>query len=172
MGSESSLRDFSALDAARAHTQLLRRAVHHRLHCLQIHVPTPPRNVVRVRNVIAKARPFPQISQICAIVQLQVFECFRSRLEPPERAQRHALSRCRIFSISAPSVRHRAAPAAPASARLSRMRQRVARLRQGTKTGCPILAVILSEARLSGRSRRTCFLELWRRVGITNPNPL
>ena len=49
--------DFAGLDAARAHAQPLGRAVDHRLHRLQIHVPGTARHVVRVRDVVAEARP-------------------------------------------------------------------------------------------------------------------
>src|SRR6202020_1552518 len=60
------LGDFSALDAARADAQPLRRSVHHCLHSLQVHVPAPTGDVVRVRDVIAKARPFAaDVASLC-----------------------------------------------------------------------------------------------------------
>ena len=60
------LGDFSTLDAACADAQPLRRSVHHCLHRLQVHVPTPAGDVVRVRDVIAKARPFAaDVASLC-----------------------------------------------------------------------------------------------------------
>jgi hypothetical protein len=68
MGARRVLRlgDFAALDAACANAQSLGRSVHNRFHCLQVHVPAPPGNVVRVRDVIAKTRPFAaDIASLC-----------------------------------------------------------------------------------------------------------
>src|ERR1700734_3386293 len=60
------LRDFARLDAARTNTQPLGSAVDHRLDCLQIHVPAAARDVVRVRNVVAVARPFAaDVASLC-----------------------------------------------------------------------------------------------------------
>jgi hypothetical protein len=63
---ELSLGDLPGLDAACAHPNPLRRAVHQSLYRLQIHVPPPPRHVVRVGNVIAKLRPFAaNVAYLC-----------------------------------------------------------------------------------------------------------
>jgi hypothetical protein len=60
------LRDFSALDAACADAQPLRSAVHYCLDCLQVHVPASTGDVVRVRDVIAEARPFAaDVASLC-----------------------------------------------------------------------------------------------------------
>jgi len=60
------LGDLSALDAGCAHAQPLGRAVDHRLDHLQVHVPTPARHVVRVRDVIAVARTLAaDIANLC-----------------------------------------------------------------------------------------------------------
>jgi len=49
-----------------AHPDPLGRAINKRLHRLQIHIPPSPRNIVRVRNVIAKLRAFPaNIAYLC-----------------------------------------------------------------------------------------------------------
>lgn len=60
------LGDFAALDATGADAQLFGLAVYQRLDCLQIHVPGPPRDVVGVRDIIAKPRAFPaDIAYLC-----------------------------------------------------------------------------------------------------------
>ena len=65
-GCLSGLRYLPGLDAARAHTNPLRRAIHKSLHRLQIHVPPAPRHIVRVRNVISELRPFAaNVAYLC-----------------------------------------------------------------------------------------------------------
>ena len=60
------LGDFAALDATGAHAQAFGRTVDHRLYLLQVHVPAPAGDVVRVRDVISKLRPFAaNITYLC-----------------------------------------------------------------------------------------------------------
>src|SRR5579863_4260622 len=66
------LRNFASLDAAGAHANALGIAIDQRLHCLQVDVPAPLRYVVRVRNVVAKLRPFAaNITYLCHFNLLQ-----------------------------------------------------------------------------------------------------
>ena len=62
----SGLGDLAALDAACTHPDPLGVAVHQRLHCLQIHAPAPPCDVVGVRDVVAELRAFPaDVAYLC-----------------------------------------------------------------------------------------------------------
>ena len=53
-----SLGDFARLDAACADANPFRNAVDQSLYRLQIYIPAAAGHIVRVRNVIAKLRPF------------------------------------------------------------------------------------------------------------------
>ena len=53
------LGDLAFLDTAGANPEPLGVAVHQRLHCLQIHAPATPGDVVGVRDIIAELRAFP-----------------------------------------------------------------------------------------------------------------
>jgi hypothetical protein len=75
------LGDLSALDAAGANPDPLGCAVHERLDSLQIHVPAATRHVVRVRDVIAKLRPFAaNIAYLCHDFTPISFRFCRDRL--------------------------------------------------------------------------------------------
>lgn len=50
------LDDLAGLDATGADANALVRCIHPGLHCLQIDVPPPPRDVVGVRDVVAELR--------------------------------------------------------------------------------------------------------------------
>ena len=81
------LRDLTGLDAAGAHANALRIAVHQRLYRLQVHVPAPPRHIVRVRNIIAKLRPFAaNITYLCHLNLLQTCLQFPHQPELPKAA--------------------------------------------------------------------------------------
>ena len=61
-----SLGDLATLDAAGADADALGGAIHEGLHSLQIHVPTAPRNVVCVRDVVTELRAFAaNIAYLC-----------------------------------------------------------------------------------------------------------
>ena len=63
------LLDLARLDAAGADPNALRGAVHHSLDRLQIHIPAPLGHVMRVRNVVAKLRPFAaNITYLCHLI--------------------------------------------------------------------------------------------------------
>ena len=58
--------DFSALDAACANADALGLAVDQCLDCLQIDVPAPLGDVVRVRNVVTELRAFAaNVAYLC-----------------------------------------------------------------------------------------------------------
>lgn len=60
------LLDLAALDATGTHADALGGAVHHRLHRLKVHIPAALGHVVRVRNIVAKLRPFAaNITYLC-----------------------------------------------------------------------------------------------------------
>jgi len=62
----SGLDDLAGLQTAAADAQPLVAAAHLRLHRVKIHVPAPPRHVVRVRDVVSKLRAFAaNITNLC-----------------------------------------------------------------------------------------------------------
>jgi len=104
---ELRLCDFSALDAARAHAQPLGRAIHQHLHRLQIHVPPAARQIVRMRNVIAEARPFTaDIANLChrPTPNLSVFSGGRGAYSQA----RHHLAESSVYQSLPPAISHHA----------------------------------------------------------------
>jgi len=62
------LDDLAGLQAAAANPQPLRPAIHLRLHRVQIHIPAPLRNVVRMRNVVSKLRTLAaNVANLCHV---------------------------------------------------------------------------------------------------------
>jgi hypothetical protein len=76
------LLDLAALDAARAHANPFRRAIHQSLNGLQIHVPATLGYVVRVRNVVSELRPFAaNITYLCHFNSSKLVFRFPRQLE-------------------------------------------------------------------------------------------
>jgi hypothetical protein len=76
-GDFSAFGDFAALDACGAHTQLFGSSVYQSLYGLQVYVPAAARDVVRVRNVVAKARTFAaDVASLCHVPNSSFFNVF------------------------------------------------------------------------------------------------
>lgn len=78
------LLNLAALDAARAHPDLLRRAIHHGLHRLKIHIPAALRHVVGVRNVVPELWPLAaNITYLCHLFSSKLVSDFRASRTAP-----------------------------------------------------------------------------------------
>ena len=80
--------DLAALDAACADANPLRGTIHEGFDGLKIYIPAAPRNVVRVRDIVAKLRAFAaNITYLCHYIAPNLYgfmlpEPLRSDFEP------------------------------------------------------------------------------------------